>query len=80
MPLFRYSITLKLSFNEILRVMPNKTIKKKCMELDFREVKFQNAAIGLKNVTIGLKNVTIGHPEYQTHLKKFLQENATIGF
>ena len=32
--------------------MPNKTIKKiknkkKCMELDFREVKFQNAAIGL---------------------------------
>ena len=28
--------------------MPNKTIKKKkkCMELDFREVKFQNAAIG----------------------------------
>ena len=28
--------------------MPNKTIKKKkkCMELDFREVEFQNAAIG----------------------------------
>ena len=30
------------------------------MELDFREVEFQNAAIGLKNVTIGLKNATIG--------------------
>ena len=31
--------------------MPNKTKKKKkkkkCMELDFREVEFQNAAIGL---------------------------------
>ena len=69
MPLFRYSITLKLSFNEILRVMPNKTIKKKCMELDFREVKFQNAAIGLKNATIGL-------PEYGaiTLIKFFCME------
>ena len=35
--------------------MPNKNKnKKKSMELDFREVEFQNAAIGLKNVTIGL--------------------------
>ena len=25
------------------------------MELDFREVEFQNAVIGLQNVTIGLK-------------------------
>ena len=40
--------------------MPNKTIKKKCMELDFREVGFQNATIRLKNVTIWLKNATIG--------------------
>ena len=34
------------------------------MELEFREVEFQNAAIEPKNVTIGLKNATIGHPEY----------------
>ena len=34
------------------------------MELDFREVEFQNTVIGLKNATIGLKNATIGHPEY----------------
>ena len=30
------------------------------MELDFREVEFQNTVIGLQNVTIGLKNATIG--------------------
>ena len=63
--------------------MPNKTTqkKKKCMELDFREVEFQNAAIGLKNATIGLKNTTIGllEPGMRTY-KIFLQENATIGF
>ena len=34
------------------------------MELDFREVEFQNAAIGLKNVAIGLKNATIGLKRY----------------
>ena len=40
--------------------MPNKTKKKKCMELDFREVEFQNAAIGLKNATIGLLEPSMG--------------------
>ena len=57
-PLFRYSITLKLSFNEILdlqkielcpiklKLKQKKKKKKKCMELDFKEIKFQNAAIG----------------------------------
>ena len=50
------------------------------MELDFREVKFQNAAIGLSNVTIGLKNATIGPLELgMGTYKKFLQENAAIG-
>ena len=49
------------------------------MELDFREVEFQNAAIGLKNVTIGLKNATIGLPEPgMVVLIKNLQENAAI--
>ena len=57
------------------------------MELDFREVEFQNAAIGLKNATIGLKNATIGlknttigllEPGMRTY-KIFLQENAAIG-
>ena len=50
------------------------------MELDFREVKFQNAVIGLQNVTIGIKNATIGpiEPGMGTH-KKILQENAVIG-
>ena len=50
------------------------------MELDFREVEFQNAAIGLKNATIGLKNTTIGllEPGMRTY-KIFLQENAAIG-
>ena len=50
------------------------------MELDFREVEFQNAAIGLQNVTIGLKNTTIGPLELgMGTYKKFLQENAAIG-
>ena len=40
--------------------MPNKTKKKKCMELDFREVEFQNAAIRLKNTTIGLLEPGMG--------------------
>ena len=46
--------------------MPNKTTtttkkkKKKCMELDFWEVEFQNAAIGLKNATIGLLELGMG--------------------
>ena len=50
------------------------------MELDFREVEFQNAVIGLKNVTIGLKNATIRsfEPGMGTY-KKFLKENAAIG-
>ena len=43
------------------------------MELDFREVEFQNAAIGLKNATIGLLKPGMGT------YKIFLQENATIG-
>ena len=44
--------------------MPDQTKKKKnCMELEFREIEFQNAIIWLKNDTIGLKNVTIGLPE-----------------
>ena len=30
------------------------------MELDFREVEFQNAAIGLKNATIGLLELGMG--------------------
>ena len=52
MPLFWNSITLKSSVNEILdlqkiELCPIKLKKKKCMELDFREVEFQNAAIGL---------------------------------
>ena len=60
--------------------MPNKTKKKKCMELEFREVEFQNAAIEPKNVTIGLKNATIKllEPGMRTY-KIFLQENAAIG-
>ena len=51
MPLFRYSITLKSSFNEILdlykielcpiKLKNKKKLKKKCMELEF-----QNATIG----------------------------------
>ena len=53
--------------------MPNKTKKKKCMELDFREVEFQNAAIGLKNATIGLLKPGMGTYKF------FLQENAAIG-
>ena len=50
------------------------------MELDFREVKFQNAVIGLQNVTIGIKNATIGPLELRmgTH-KKNLQKHAAIG-
>ena len=50
------------------------------MELDYREVEFQSAAVGLKNVTIGLKNATIGplEPDIVTLIKKNLQENATI--
>ena len=41
------------------------------MELDFREVEFQNATIRLKNVTIGLKNATIGllEPGMETYKK-----------
>ena len=30
------------------------------MELDFREVEFQNAAIGFKNATIGLPKLGMG--------------------
>ena len=50
------------------------------MELDFREVEFQNAAIGHKNVTIGLKNAIIGllEPGMGTY-KFFWQENTAIG-
>ena len=50
------------------------------MELDFREVEFQNTVIGLQNVTIGLKNATIGplEPGMGTN-KKNLQKNAAIG-
>ena len=40
------------------------------MELDFREVEFQNVAIGLKNVTIGLKNATKGSLNGVTTLLK----------
>ena len=47
--------------------MPNKTKtktkkkkKKKMHELDFKEIKFQNAAIGLYNVTIGIPEPGIG--------------------
>ena len=59
--------------------MPNKK-KKKHMELDFREVEFQNAVIGLQNVTIGIKNATIGPLELGMGTNKiFLQENAAIG-
>ena len=58
--------------------MPNKTIKKrkKCIELDFREVEFQNAAIGLKNITIGLKNATIGllEPDMGTYKNFFCRK------
>ena len=57
------------------------------MELDFREVEFKNAAIGLKNVTIGLKNVTTGPKKNhyraprtkRLHLQKILQKNVAIG-
>ena len=47
------------------------------MELDFKEIEFQNVIIGLSNVTIGLKNATIGLLEPsigQSHLgkKKFV--------
>ena len=44
--------------------MLDQTLKKKCMELNFKEIELQNASIGLKNVTIGLKNATIGLLEY----------------
>ena len=40
--------------------MPNKTKKKKSMELDFREVEFQNITIGPKNATIGLLESGMG--------------------
>ena len=30
------------------------------MELEFREIEFQNAIIGLKNVTIGLPELDMG--------------------
>ena len=38
------------------------------MELEFREIEFQNATIGLKNVTIGLHESNMGW----SHLKKKL--------
>ena len=44
------------------------------MELNFRVVEFQNAAIGLKNATIGLPE-----PDMVTLIKKNLQESAAIG-
>ena len=46
--------------------MPDQTIKKKKtnkqtnIELDFREIEFQNATIGIKNVTIGLPEPGMG--------------------
>ena len=53
------------------------------MKLEFREIEFQNATIGLQNVTIGLKNASIGLLELgmgRSHLlEKQLLENATIG-
>ena len=42
------------------------------MELDFREVEFQNVTIGLKNATIGLLEPGMGI------YKKNLQKNAAI--
>ena len=68
MPLFPNYIgrapVSKLDFIKI-ELCPIKLKKKKnCMELEFREIEFQNAIIGLKNDTIGLKNVTIGLPEF----------------
>ena len=54
--------------------MPNKTKKKKkSIELDFREVEFQNVTIGPKNATIGLLEPAMGT------YKKNLQKNAAIG-
>ena len=55
MPLFRYSITLKSSFNENTRfvqnrVMPDQTLKKK----KSIELEFQNATIGVSNAAIGV--------------------------
>ena len=41
-PLFRNSILSKLSY-----ARSNLKKKKKCMELEFREIEFQNATIGL---------------------------------
>ena len=54
--------------------MPNKTKKKKkkSLELDFREVEFQNVTIGLKNATIGPLEPGMGT------YKKILQEIAVI--
>ena len=43
------------------------------MEIDFREVEFQNVTIGLKNATIEPLE-----PGIRTY-KKILQENAAIG-
>ena len=43
------------------------------MELDFREVEFQNVTIGLKNATIGPLEPGMGT------YKNFLQKNAAIG-
>ena len=42
--------------------MPNQTLKKKkkSIELDFREIDFQNATIRLKNITIGLLEPGMG--------------------
>ena len=43
-------------------VMPDQTLKKKkkSIELDFREIDFQNATIRLKNITIGLLEPGMG--------------------
>ena len=41
--------------------MPDKKKKqKKSMELDFRDIEFQNATIRLKNITMGLPQLGMG--------------------
>ena len=54
-PLFRNLILSKSSY-----ARSNFKKKKKSIELDFREIDFQNATIRLKNITIGLLEPGMG--------------------